>query len=558
MSDLEQVLAGLQGVDIGSLKKILNKQDVLSWMYEHWTVRDSDSDTGRGPYSLKGHSFQEEIITHKAQESYVMKAAQLGISEIELAHSVHFAEHFGNVIYLFPTSTHIGEFSQARLQPVIEASKYLSSLVSDKTPAKISDNYEDDMESKKRMVDRVSLKAIGKHFFYLRGSQTGAQLKSVDGDKLVIDEYDEMNQKNVPLAKARVDHSKFKIIRGMSTPTYPEYGIHKEFLAGDQRYYFIKCPHCNERQALTWWDNINAEISTEFRICRKCKKPLDHTAKGEWIPTYTDRDIRTYHISQLYSDRVSTKYLIDFAKDPRNEQELWNSKLGLPFTPEGGQITRDQVLARIAEYDIPTSGFECTMGVDIGRDINYIISRTRSDNMKPIIKAGTVKSFEELDFFMEQYGIYYCVVDANPETRKAREFALRFKGRVWLAYYVSMKGYFKLTEDPEYGVPLVHIERTTSLDYSLGRFHNNTVTIPGKRISTGAYTFLPDDDYNSFIDQICAPVRVLEKDPRGNEVAKYIEGTKADHYAHANNYDDVAQEISKSKSFGEVGAVICG
>lgn len=551
------LLGAINNLPIDELKKLLHKSDVLSWMYEHWSVRDASQQSGRGPFNLAGHYFQEEIITHKAHEAYTMKAAQMGVSEIELAHSVHFAEHFGNVIYLFPTSTHIGEFSQARFQPVIDASKYLQKLISDKTPAKLSENYEEELASTKKMVDRVSLKAVGKHFFYLRGSQTGAQLKSVDGDKLVIDEYDEMKQSNIPLAKARIDHSRYKIIRGMSTPTVPEYGIHKEFLLGDQSHYMLKCDACNEWQALTWWDNINEEISLEHRLCRKCKKPIDHTKKGVWVPTYKDRDVRSFHISQLYSDRVPTKYLIEFAKDPRNEQELWNSKLGLPYSPEGGQLTRDIVLAKIGDYEIPSTGFECTMGVDVGRDINYVISRPKGEKDKAILKAGIVRSFEELDFFMEQYGIYFCVIDANPETRKAREFAQRFAGRVWLAYYVSMKGYFKVTEDPEYRVPLVHIERTTSLDYSLGRFRYNTVTIPGKRASTGAYTYLPDEGYNSFIDQMCAPIRVLEKDRFGNEIAVYIEGSKADHYAHANNYDDVAFELAKSRSFGEVGATIC-
>lgn len=541
-----------QSLTVGpELLKVLHKVDPLSWMYANWTVRVPG---GRRAFSLDGHWWQEEIITCKDPESYVKKAAQMGVSEIELAHSVWFAEHCGNVIYLFPTTTHIGEFSQARLQPVIDSCKHLQTLISDKTPAKISEDLENDVATKKKMVDRVSLKAVGDHFFYLRGSQTGAQLKSVDGDKLVIDEYDEMKQSNVPLAKARIDHSVYKIIHGMSTPTIPEFGIDREYLRGDQRRYFLKCHHCNEQQYLTWLDNVIPEISTEDRLCRKCHKPIDHVAKGEWVPTYTDRDVRSYHISQLYSSRVPTLYLINFAKDPRNEQELYNSKLGEAYVPEGGQLSRDLVLSRIGNYEKATSGYTCTMGVDIGRDIHYVISHL--SNASKIIKtAGTVRNFEELDYFMDQFGIVACVIDANPETRKAREFANRFKGRVWMAYYVNMKGYWKESTNDQKDL-LVHIERTTSLDYSLGRFKNGTVVIPGTRDSTGSYTSLPDEQYNSFPDQLCAPVRLIQKDPKGNDVAIYVEGAKADHYAHANNYDDVAIEIMKVKTPGQVGATV--
>lgn len=544
----------LSVLPVDSIKAALHKIDVLSWMYEHWTVR-GNGPKGRVPFNLDGHWFQEELITHKHPESYTMKAAQMGISEIELAHSVHFAEYFGNVIYLFPTSTHIGEFSQARFQPVIDSSKHLQKLISDKTPARLSEDYEEETANKKKMVDRVSLKAVGNHFFYLRGSQTGAQLKSVDGDKLVIDEYDEMKQNNVPLAKARIDHSLYKIIHGMSTPTIPEFGIHAEYIKGDQRRYFIRCRHCNELQYLTWQDNVVPEISTEFRLCRKCRKPLNYTQRGEWVPTYRDRSVRSYHISQLYSSRVPTAYLIEFSKDPKNEQELYNSKLGEPYTPEGGQLSRDVVLARIGGYEIPKSSYQTTMGVDIGpRDIYYVISRFRGGH-KNILKANTVRNFEDLDFLMDTFGVCFSVIDAQPESRKAREFANRFRGRVWLAYYTRMKGYWKEATNENNDL-LVHIERTTSLDYSLGRFRNGTVSIPGKRANEGAYTYLPDDGYNSFVDQLCAPIRLIQKDPSGNAVATYVEGSKADHYAHANNYDDIAIEMMQGKTYGEVGASI--
>jgi hypothetical protein len=43
-----------------------------------------------------------------------------------------------------------------------------------------------------------------------------------------------------------------------------------------------------------------------------------------------------------------------------------------------------------------------------------------------------------------------------------------------------------------------------------------------------------------------APIRVTEKDNQGNLLAKYVEGSAADHFAHASNYAFVAESSSNN------------
>src|SRR4030067_311094 len=54
--------------------------------------------------------------------------------------------------------------------------------------------------------------------------------------------------------------------------------------------------------------------------------------------------------------------------------------------------------------------------------------------------AGEVESFETLGRLMRDYNVGHAVIDALPETRKARELQEDFPPHVvWLAYYVGQK-----------------------------------------------------------------------------------------------------------------------
>ncbi len=102
--------------------------------------------------------------------------------------------------------------------------------------------------------------------------------------------------------------------------------IEKQFLLGDQRYYYVNCVKCGHAQDLRWerissdgvvsgiwWeeDEKTGElVSGSVRyLCEKCQHP--HTnddktrllASGQWHPTATPSspDHRSYHLNALYS-----------------------------------------------------------------------------------------------------------------------------------------------------------------------------------------------------------------------------------------------------------------
>ena len=170
------------------------------------------------------------------------------------------------------------------------------------------------------------------------------------------------------------------------------------------------------------------------------------------------------------------------------------------------------------------TGKGCVMGVDIGTRIHVVI-RQPGDRMRAMY-IGEVDDFEELDAFMGRYQIRAAVVDALPETRKAQEFADRFDGRVYVAYYatqprgVKRASPYQWSEDEH----VVNIDRSRAFDGVLAGYYNKQYENPADPPTI--------TDYYLHLRNL---VRVKENLPDGTPVVRYLK-LGPDHYAHAENY----------------------
>ena len=92
-----------------------------------------------------------------------------------------------------------------------------------------------------------------------------------------------------------------------------------------------------------------------------------------------------------------------------------------------------------------------------------VIGKGHPQKAGQIVHLGIYKDWEELDRLMRNFKVSRCVVDALPETRNARAFAERHRGRVFLCYYSEhQKGHYKWNE----AELIVSCNRTESLDAS--------------------------------------------------------------------------------------------
>lgn len=513
-----------------------------------WTLRYRQNLKPALPLDFGRHAFLVDLYKSEAQRVVVYKASQMGASEYAVSYALHAADQRrATVLYLFPTEGHVSDFSMARIGPAIEASEYLSSLVVD---ARGGDG--------KRGADRVTLKRVRDRFLYLRGAQVSPegmapQLKSVDADVLVLDEVDEMDARAPSIAVKRLGHSVMADERWISTPTYPGRGVHAKWLESDQREWCVRCGRCGEWQPLTIghviveWDQLGRPRGWHgqgegraWAACRRCGGELDRLGRGEWVAAYPERKLVGFHLTKLYSPLIE---LLDLVKaldttDETKRREAFNQDLGEPYTPRGGQLTDEALDECRRDYGSgPMAGSRPVAGVDVGRALHVVI-RT-SDPQQPTesrqLFAGET-TWDELGRLLKQHRVRTTVIDAMPETTKAREFqAEQPKGSVWLAYYVNQAAGTKRQApaawDEKEGV--VNLDRTRTLDAMFGRFYERTATLPANA-----------REIRDYYAHLKASVRVIEERPGGQQVAQYVE-SGPDHFAHAENYCHVAENAPR-------------
>ena len=472
------------------------------------------------------------------------KAAQLGYTEVALDKCFYAIDIKGlSVMYVLPASNpDASDFSTSRFDPALELSPHLNQMFSD--------------------VKNVGHKRAGSANLYLRGSRSRSQLKSVPVGLLILDEIDEFKQENIPLIFERMSGQREKQAFLLSTPTIEHYGINAYYRRSSQDHFFFKCPHCSKWTELTFPDCIvmtaddwaDPKVRGSYLVCKECKHELNHQAKREWlktakwVPSYTDRDIKGFHINQLYSPTVRPFELaVSYLKgltNPTDEQEFFNSKLGLTHIVDGARIQDTNIeectgTHKMTQYH---SGGLVTMGVDVGKWLHYEIQQWFDDGFAEdvnlqakgkLLRAGKCLNFDELDQLMNDFSVAFCVIDANPERRKSFEFCQRWSGRARMCYYSNgVSGKNIKLNDEEYSVS---VDRTSWLDLALGRIHKGKTSLP---------IDLPDE----YKRNLKALVRVYKKDAQGNPVGKYENGSADDHFAHARNYNEIALKLAANNT----------
>ncbi len=504
-----------------------------------------------GNYSYKYHPWCKEITDSTAPFNTTMKAAQMGVTEVAINRAFYTIDVLKkDVLYVLPTTINASDFSKARFKAALMYSDFLKDLFTD--------------------TNTVGLKQAAGVNLYIRGSRGDSNLKSVPVSCLILDELDEMDQKQIWLALERLSGHIEKNVWAISTPTVPKYGIHKLFKQGTQEHWMFRCPHCSKHTELIWPDCMeiigesveDRRCVESFLKCKECGHKLEQKMKPEffktgfWEPQNSDcdNDHRSFYVNQLNSFTVSPGEIVKAyfrgLLDEAACTEFNNSKLGMPYVGEGAQLTSviiDQNIKNHTKEDKrPVIGKErlITMGIDQGKwnhivVMEWFIPEPGKDlNMAAkgkLLWEGKVlgSEFDRLDNLMTEWQVLACVIDADPEINEARRFARRFPGYVTLCRYRrGITGKEISLQEDELGTPFATVDRTNWIDATLGRYHS-------QRIS------LPRDTSREYKEHLKNLVRTYIKDDSGNPVAKYID-TGPDHFAHAQTYAEIALPLAAS------------
>lgn len=521
--------------------QIARKPEDRHALHYRWWLAEHHHVAHRGQrMNFDNHHYQVAILQDKSQEIIVRKSTQCGISECEIIHALALVDNGRNVFWVFPDQPLRNAFAKERMDPTLNASPYYRSMV---------DRAKSRVRSGRQASDEVAMKQIGSGTIALVGSNTRAGFRSFSADDAIIDEVDECDQQNLPLVDGRLAHSTFRTKWHVGNPSLQGFGIDALYRDSDQKRWRVRCDHCGTSQSIDWFTNVVQEVDEgiyELRddamgvVCVSCSKPIDRLAAGEWVASYPDRDASGYHISQLFSGSVPISAMWKaFNVGLTNEsamQAFYNDALGLPYTAKGSRLTEALLQRCVGDYPQVTTCESATMGIDVGKELHVEVKAKDGR----VIRLATVRDFETLDEFMSAYGITTCVIDALPETRKAREFATRWPGQVWLCFYESSDKASQFNVDPENQQVRVH--RTQSMDQSHAAILKREIQFPRDAMSVDGWSA-----------QMMAPTRLFES--KGDtDSGRYVwrEGDQPDHYRHANNYRGVADRIENEVGQAEV------
>lgn len=163
--------------------------------------------------------------------------------------------------------------------------------------------------------------------------------------------------------------------------------ISHDYERGDQREYYVPCPHCDEFQTLKFggkdaafglkWEPDAPE--SPYYLCEHCAAMIeefdreDMLLKGYWRASQPFRDVASFKLNQLYSPFVSWgRMVIDFLEASRSKAKLevyTNTVLGEVWKPTE-QIAYENLTWNLEVYStpVPAGVLLLTAGVDIQKD----------------------------------------------------------------------------------------------------------------------------------------------------------------------------------------------
>jgi phage terminase large subunit GpA-like protein len=319
-------------------------------------------------------------------------------------------------LWVMPTESMARSFSENRWQPMVEDCHPLAALKPYNTHR---------YKTLEQQFRDATLTFVG--------SNSPSSLASRPAGLLVMDETDKFSDSTdkessaVALATNRTK-SYTNALRVMtSTPTLPDGEIWRAFLAGDQRYYFVPCPHCEEMQRLEFtqikWDteakrdrkwDMEAVRASAYYQCTACNGKITDGHKtrmlrhGEWRPTNPNASFghRSFHLNSLYAPwrsctfgALAVKFLRD--KDTINGlQDFTNSTMAMPWEQVETSIGEQHILALRGDYQRGTCPIEPRVIVtcaDIGQDKqHWVTTAFAEDGSSHVLDYGTTLAIEDL------------------------------------------------------------------------------------------------------------------------------------------------------------------
>ncbi len=312
-----------------------------------------------------------------------MKGAQVGGTEaIQNAIGYFVDQSPGPMMIVQPTVDLAKRYSRQRLEPLFTDTPCLRRKVAS--------------QKSRNSTNTVLSKEFEGGVLIITGANSAVGLRSMPARYLLLDEIDgypvSIDDEGDPidLAEARQrTYARRKRLK-VSTPTNKATSrILSAFMAGDQRYYHVPCPHCGHMQKLAFaqlkWKQYGLAARDAVYECISCEEVIENHHKtqmlerGRWVPENPDADPRrrSYHLSSLYSPVgwFSWGEVAEMWERAQGDTEklrvFVNTVLGECWEDRGDAPDWQRLFDRRESYAIgtaPAGVVMITAGVDVQKD----------------------------------------------------------------------------------------------------------------------------------------------------------------------------------------------
>jgi hypothetical protein len=509
---------------------------LLEWAQEYRRIKDRESKKVAS-FSLSSYPWLAAIYKtlsdliasdRKGWKVVLRKAAQIGATELAINLTFYALDGRGNVFYALPPGPTTGDFAHARIDPAISASPHVSEMAGH--------------------VDNVGLKTFRGGFnLYIRGTHVpkgdpsrAPQLSEAPADVAVMDEFDRIPPAARGLVRDRLGDSQMAWELDLSTPTYPDMGIDREYQDTTRHELKVRCG-CGAEAWLDW-KLVRGPVAEDPRariVCPSCGGVFEREGMWEegrvfWEARDPGADVVGFWISKLASPRADLDAMWEESRSHREQdlQTFWNGTLGLPYEPKGARLTRELIAACVEpRYKRFRERARWTaMGVDVGLDLHCWVKERMRDGRERTVAVGSVPEWEDLDALMDRYGVRRCVVDDRPALRDDVAFRDRWRGKVWLGLEVDSPDAPMLRWKKKTGQVL--IERTKAMAEAAQRVERGVDVLPRNWESE------PEIE-----EHLTASIRAKRVRADGSTVYHYPQSSKPDHLHHAKLFCEAALSI---------------
>ena len=548
-------------------------------------------------WTFDDHEFQIEILESddNVQELNVEKCAQVGLSTIQVMSLLAFAALHDSLkaAYILPTAKFAQEFTQLRIDPIINESPRIAALVAPD-------------------IDNKSAKKVGSSYVVFKGTSGETQAISIDLDMMVVDEHNFCNQKVLSSFSSRMQHSDYKLKRNFSTPTQPKFGISALADKGSRGRYLVKCSHCNTWSApeffrdvrgsvLSYWmdrydkditsirpDDIESLIETYetmqvlpsqdiHMVCNGCKKSIEADLRNKdrrgWVhahPTLFNQGKRSYAVKPFDLLKYNPADTVLMSMKEYMYGDWINFRLGNPYASAEDSFMVDTIksFAKGGGYNLRSlmprvdsltpgqaglgrsflmnhgigSGADLFIGADLGK-MNNIVVGVGHDNRLRIVAFGRVGTQELIQRYGEaNFGMYLTqlfmslratrmVEDSAPSYEPALHcYAKLPLDTAFGSYYVQRGTGKSDIYTFKDGQGVVNICRTEHFDELAGEVNAGKVILPaGMDGSDGA------EELSLFYQHLDNLRKIKVLDSKG-QTKQVWDAQGPDHYTHALGY----------------------